>query len=235
MLKADLHVHTCYSMDCCTPLDKIVTRCLEVGINCIAVADHHSIAGALKLKEMAPFRVIVGEEVLTTEGELMGLFLTEEIPKGFSAEETIALIRKQGGLVNIPHPFGRSLWQKSNKLTSEKIISQLDIVEVFNSRSPFSKSNSKALRLAQGHSKAASAGSDAHTSSEIGRAYVEMPEFNGPDEFLNCLSQGKIYGRRSSALVHFASVWAKIKKRSGLYTNPLLPSEKDCTERKDSC
>ena len=212
MIKADLHVHTRYSIDCATPLERIVERCLEIGINCIAVADHNTIAGALKLKEIAPFKVIVAEEVLTPVGEIMGLFLTEKVPKGLSPQETIAQIRSQGGLVGIPHPFGRSPFWNSNELTSQEILSQVDIIEAFNSRTPFSSSIAKAQKLALEQGKAASAGSDAHTLGEIGRAYVEMPEFDGPDNFLNCLAQGRIFGDKSSPLVHFASMWAKIRK-----------------------
>jgi len=233
LIKADLHVHTCYSPDCCTPLDKIISRCLEIGINCVAIADHNTIDGALKLKEIAPFKVIVAEEILTPAGELMGLFLTEAVPKGLSPEKTIARVKSQGGLVGIPHPFGRSPFQNSNKLTSQEILSQVDIIEVFNSRTPLPSSSAKAQRLAEEHGKAASAGSDAHTLSEIGRAYVEMPEFNGPNDFLNSLSQGEIFGHRSSPLVHFASTGAKIKERLGFHPHP--PEEKDHTERKGPC
>jgi hypothetical protein len=196
-------------------LKQLVDRCLEVGINCVAISDHNTIAGALKLKEMAPFKVIVAEEVMTSVGELMGLFLTEGVPKGLSAEETIARIKSQGGLVGIPHPFGRSPLQNSHKLLSEEILSQVDIVEVFNSRTPFPNSSARAWRLALEHGLATSAGSDAHTIPEIGRAYVEMPEFNNPSEFLDCLSRGRLFGRRSSPLVHFATTWSKISKHFG--------------------
>jgi len=212
MLKADLHVHTCYSMDCGTPLDKIVTRCLQIGINCIAIADHHSITGALKLKEIAPFHVIVAEEVMTPIGELMGLFLTQEIPRGLSAQETITRIKSQGGLVNIPHPFGHSL-RENKKLLSQEILSQVDLIEVFNSRIPFPNACPKASKLASEYGLPASAGSDAHTVREIGRAYVEMPEFNGPEDFLDCLTRGKIFGQKSSPLFHFVSLWWKTRKR----------------------
>jgi hypothetical protein len=213
LLRADLHVHTCYSMDCNMSLDRMISRCFEIGINCIAIADHNTIAGALKLKEIATFKVIVAEEILTPIGELMGLFLTEAIPKGLSPEETIAKIKSQGGLVGIPHPFGRWPLQNSKKLLSGEILSQVDIIEVFNSRTLLPNSSSKAWKLALEYGKAASAGSDAHTIGEIGRAYIEMPEFNGSDDFINCLSQGRIFGRRSSPLVHFASTWAKITNR----------------------
>ncbi|HEU65273.1 MAG TPA: phosphotransferase [Chloroflexi bacterium] len=213
MIKADLHVHTCYSIDCLTPLEQIVERCLDIGINCIAVADHNTIAGALKLKEFAPFEVIVAEEILTPVGEIMGLFLSEEVSPGLSPQETISRIRSQGGLVAIPHPFGRSSPWNANKLTSAEILSGVDIIEAFNSRTPFSSSIARAGKLAKEQGKAASAGSDAHTLGEIGRAYVQMPEFDGPDDFLNSLAQGKIFGQKSSYLAHFASTWARIRKR----------------------
>jgi predicted metal-dependent phosphoesterase TrpH len=192
-------------------LDKIVTRCAELGINCVAVADHNTITGALKLREIAPFRVIVAEEIATTMGEVMGLFLSQGICQGLSAQETISRIRNQGGLVAIPHPFGRSVPWRANALTSMEILSQVDIIEAFNSRTPFSGSVRRAQMLAKEQGKAASAGSDAHTLGEIGRAYVEMPEFDGPDDFLNSLSQGQILGQKSSYLAHLASTWAKIR------------------------
>jgi predicted metal-dependent phosphoesterase TrpH len=213
LIKADLHVHTCYSIDCLTPLERIVDHCLEIGINCIAVADHNTITGALKLRELAPFEVIVAEEVLTPVGEIMGLFLREEVTRGLSPQETISRIRSQGGLVAIPHPFGRSLPWNPNPLTSAEVLSQVDIIETFNSRTPFSSSNARAGRLAKEQGKVASAGSDAHTLGEIGRAYVEMPEFDGPNDFLNSLAQGKIFGQKSSYLAHFASMWARIRNR----------------------
>jgi predicted metal-dependent phosphoesterase TrpH len=212
LIKADLHIHTCYSMDCLTPLEKIVERCLKLNINCVAVADHNTITGALKLKGIAPFQVIVAEEILTPMGEIMGLFLSEKVSQGLSPHEAISRIRSQGGLVAIPHPFGRSLPWSVNRLTSSEILSQIDIIEVFNSRTPFFDSNAKARKLAKEQGKAGSAGSDAHTLREIGRAYVEMLEFDGPDDFLNSLAQGKIFGQKSSHLAHFASLWARISK-----------------------
>jgi predicted metal-dependent phosphoesterase TrpH len=221
-------------MDCYTPLEKIVARCCETGINCIAVADHGTTAGALKLRELAPFKVIVAEEILTPAGELMGLFLSETIPSGLSPQETINQIRDQGGLVCIPHPFGRWPLQNSNKLTSPGILSQVDIIEAFNARTFFPSSSSKAWKLASQLGLSVSAGSDAHTISEIGRAYVEMPEFDGPSDFLDCLSKGKIWGRRSSPFVHFSSIWAKARRQSAFHShrNPLTPGERDHTERK---
>ncbi|MCD6567323.1 MAG: PHP domain-containing protein [Dehalococcoidia bacterium] len=217
MLRADLHVHTCYSMDCETPLNRIIDSCRKASINCIAVSDHGTVAGALKLKEIAPFEVIVAQEILTPFGELMGLFLSEDIPSGLSPGEAIARIRSQGGVVNIPHPFGRSLHlrrgSKQNVLLSGEILSQIDMIEVLNSRTPFSSHSTRARELAVTYGLGASAGSDAHTAGEIGRAYVEMPEFTGAGDFVACLKQGTIHGKSSSPLIHLTSTWAKVRKR----------------------
>ena len=213
MLKADFHIHTKYSGDCNTPLEEIINRCLEIGINCIAIADHGTTEGALKMQTIAPFPVIVAEEILTTDGEIMGMFLKETIPGGLSPHETIARIRAQDGLVNIPHPFDIFRQSALNSKIAEEIIGQIDVIEVFNSRCPLPGCLAKAQMFAQKYGIAKSAGSDAHTPREIGNAYVEMPEFNGKDDFLNALEKGKIFGHRTNPLVHFHSAWARLKKQ----------------------
>ncbi len=213
MLKADLHIHTRYSMDCNTHLDQIITRCLEIGINCVAIADHGTIEGALKMQSIAPFTVIVAEEILTTHGEIMGMFLKETIPSGLSVDQTISQIRAQGGLVNIPHPFYTFRPSALDSKITEEIVEQIDIIELCNSRSMLPRSSTQARIFAQKYSLAQSAGSDAHTSREIGNAYVEMPEFNGKDNFLNALAKGKIFGHRANPLLHFGSVWARLRKK----------------------
>lgn len=213
MLKADLHVHTEYSLDCGTPLDKIIGRCLEKGIGCIAIADHGTAEGALKLQENAPIIVIVAEEILTTHGEIMGMFLKESIPSGLSVAETIAHIKAQGGLVNIPHPFDIFRQSALRNHIIEEIADQIDIIEVFNSRSLPPQLSGKARAFARKHGLTQGAGSDAHTLLEIGNAYVEMPEFKGKDDFLKALTRGKIYGRTTNPFIHFASIWNKLRKR----------------------
>jgi len=211
LLKADFHIHTEYSSDCNTPLERIVRRCLKLGINCIAISDHGTAEGALRMQELAPFRVIVAEEILTPQGEIMGLFLKETIPSGLSVEQTIARIRAQGGLVNIPHPFAvlRGFGQDGREL--EALADQIDAVEVFNAREPFRQPFARARAFAQKYGLPATAGSDAHTTGEIGHAYVEMPEFNGRDDFLQALKAGRIIGHRTSPLVHFVSGWERLK------------------------
>ena len=213
MLKADLHIHTEYSPDCNTSLEKIIKRCKELGINCIAVADHGTAEGALKMKKLAPFRVIVAEEILTTQGEIMGMFLKETIPSGLTPGETIKRIKAQGGLVNIPHPFETIRGSALKEWCLEEIHEEIDLMEVLNSRSPFPANSNKARAFAEKYGIVMGAGSDAHTTYEIGHAYVEMSEFGTPQEFLKSLSLGVIRGRRSSPALKMFSAWAKIKNR----------------------
>jgi predicted metal-dependent phosphoesterase TrpH len=215
MLRADLHIHTADSMDSTTSVEQVVARCLETGISCIAVTDHGAVANALRLKSMAPFPVIVGEEILTPHGEIMGLFLTERVPSPLPAQEAVARIKAQGGLVCIPHPFDRLRGSALGGRMVEMLLPEIDIIEVFNSRTHLLRDLARALSFAQSHGFAAGAGSDAHTPAEIGRAYVEMPQFNGRDEFLQSLAQGRIFGRRSSPFVHLAGLVARLRKRLG--------------------
>jgi predicted metal-dependent phosphoesterase TrpH len=194
-------------------LETVVSRCLELDIDCVAVADHGTIAGALRLREIASFTVIVAEEILTNIGEVMGFFLSEEISSEITASEAIDRIKAQGGLVGIPHPFDRLRGTRQQAL--EELLPSIDFIEVFNSRVlPLSNCNEKARLFAQKYGLTCSAGSDAHTPQEIGHAYVEIPEFNGKEEFLLALAQGQVFGRRSSPLSHVASTLTRLRGRN---------------------
>ncbi len=212
LLKADFHIHTAYSTDCNASLEEVISRCQETGINCIAIADHDTAEGALKMQSLAPFPVIVAEEILTPHGEIMGMFLKEGIPSGLSVEQVISHIRAQGALVCLPHPFDplRGLRLDSKRL--EKLAEQIDIIEVFNARSHLMRFQTKAQKFAKKYGISETAGSDAHTVNEIGNTYVEMPEFNGKDDFLQALRKGKIHRHKSNPLVHLSSTWTRIKK-----------------------
>jgi len=200
-------------MDCTTSLKQVIACCQKLGINCVALADHGTVAGALKLKEIAPFEVIVAEEILTTHGEIMGMFLIETIPSGQSVCDTVSQIKSQGGLVCIPHPFDKLRHSALDSHKVEEIIEQIDIIEVFNARSPLPMGNNRALAFAQKYGIPGSAGSDAHTTQEIGNACIELPEFNDKDGFLQALAKGKINGHRTSPVAHLGSIWARVRKR----------------------
>ncbi len=214
-IKADLHVHTKYSFDCSMSIEPIIERCMKLGIDCIAVADHGTVVGALEMKRQAPFQVIVAEEILTPLGEVMGLFLSEEIPSGMSVEETIKRIKAQGGLVALPHPFDRLRGINHRGCDEiERLVGQIDIVEVFNARTlPLGGADRRAALFAARHDLLRSAGSDAHTPREIGHAYVELPGFEDVEQFRESLSQGRVYGRHTCPMVHFRSMWNTLTKR----------------------
>jgi predicted metal-dependent phosphoesterase TrpH len=215
LLKADLHTHTYFSPDSLTSPEKYVQTCLERSINCVAVTDHNDISGALAIEKLASFKVIIGEEVESSEGEIIGLFLQEEVPAGLSPEETARRIKEQGGLVCIPHPFDRLRGTRLAEAALMRILPQVDIIEALNARTTRRQDNEHAARFAQEHGLAMSAGSDAHSTREMGRACVEMPDFEGPREFLQALGEGRIVGRLSSPLVHLWSRWAWLRRRLG--------------------
>ena len=207
-------MHTHYSPDSEMSPERLVQRCLKVGLNCIAVTDHNTVAGAMEVRDSAPFIVIIGEEVGSSEGEITGLFLKESIPSGLSPLETATLVKEQGGLVSIPHPFDRFRRSVISRCALDEILPLTDIVEVFNSRNNLDADNQEAYRLAEEHGLLASGVSDAHTPMELGRTYVEMPEFDGtPEGFKEALAQATIVGRRMNPLIHVLTTFTKVKKR----------------------
>jgi predicted metal-dependent phosphoesterase TrpH len=217
-LRIDLHTHTYYSPDAITSPQRLVEGCRRKGITCVAVTDHNTIRGALAVRETAgsgsELRVIVGAEIRSREGEIIGLFLSEEVPPGLSAVETIERIRGQGGLVSLPHPADRFRGGVGAERFAE-LAPLADIAEVMNARTTMARDNDAAARLAAEHGLAAVAVSDAHSPGEIGRAYVEAPDFATPQELLEALRWGTLVGRPSSPLIHLVSRYAVLRRKLG--------------------
>jgi hypothetical protein len=214
LLRIDLHTHTHYSPDSITSPRRFVEACQRKGITCVAVTDHDTMRGALAVEEIAPFRVIVGEEICTREGEIIGLFLSEEIPPGLSALETVERIRAQSGLVSVPHPLDRFRGGIGAEGLAE-LAPLVDIVEVMNARTTVAQDNDKASRVAEEHGLVGVAVTDAHSPWEMGRAYVEAPAFEEPAELLEALRWGTLAGRPSSPLVHLISRYATLRRKLG--------------------
>jgi predicted metal-dependent phosphoesterase TrpH len=213
MIRADFHIHSEYSFDSGNKLDDIIRRCQETGINCIAIADHGTAEGALKMQSLAPFPVIVAEEILTPKGEIMGMFLKETIPTNIPVAEAVARIREQDGLINIPHPYDIFTRKGLGEETMLQIIDDIDIIEVFNARTAVPGRSGLSRAFAEKYGKAKCAGSDAHTINEIGKTCIEMPEFTGKEDFLQALAQGTIYRHTASPFVHFGSLKARLRFR----------------------
>jgi len=197
-VRVDMHSHTCYSGDAVTTLDELAERIESTDLDVLCVTDHHSIRGALEaLERDVACRVVVGEEVKTRAGEVIGLFLTERVPHGLAPEETITRIREQGGVVYVPHPF-----DPVRHALREPVLRQLcadgsiDALEVLNAKVSLDHLNARAAELAAETGLPGGAGSDAHDPAALGAAYVEMPDFDGPSDFLTCLRDGRVVGHR---------------------------------------
>lgn len=214
MWKVDLHSHTIYSKDCLTRPEDAIARARSLGLNKVAITEHNNLAGALRAKELAPDLVIVGEEIMTTHGELIAYFVQEEVPRDLSPQETIRRLREQGAVISIPHPLD-SLRNSAMGLASVlEVIDQVDAIEVRNARCVRPQDNLAALALAQEHSLLSTAGSDAHIPFELGHCYMEMPEFeDDPESFIDALQSAKPVGKESPFWPHLMSTWAKWRKR----------------------
>jgi predicted metal-dependent phosphoesterase TrpH len=201
LIDVDLHMHTDHSYDCATPVEVLLAEAKARGLGAIAVTDHNEISGALEAEAKASgIKVIVGEEVKTAEqGEVIGLFLSEKIPRGMTLQETIAEIRRQGGIVYVPHPFDRmhSVPDYEHLLA---VIDDVDAIEVFNPRIAIAEFNEEAVRFAAKYRLPAGAGSDAHVPQGLGSVRIRMRDFDGPEEFLESLRDADIIRNPASLL-----------------------------------
>jgi predicted metal-dependent phosphoesterase TrpH len=208
---ADLHLHTNWSHDCSIDVDELLDHAEAQGLGVIAVTDHNVFGGAIEAVERARGRrlvVIPGEEVKTADqGEVIGLFLREEIPRGMSFGETIEAIRAQGGLVYLPHPFDR-MHAIPEPATLHRHLAEIDVLEVYNARLLFEAYNDEALRFARKYNLTRGAGSDAHVLAGVGTGAVRMRRFSGPEEFLVSLHDAEVL-RRPKSLVYLQGLkWA---------------------------
>ena len=202
LIRAEFHCHTVYSHDSSNRIPQLLRTAKERGIERLAITDHNTIQGALKAKELDPELVVVGEEILTTHGELLGYFLEEEIPRRLSPMETIERLKKQGAFIVVPHVFDRRRhgWSKEDL---EQILPFVDALEVFNARCLNPRTNQLGRAFAEERGFSMTAGSDAHSLVELGLASVWLPAFNDPQELCESLKHSRIEGRLLSPLDHF--------------------------------
>lgn len=212
----ELHSHTLWSKDCIVPFERIIDQCRARGVDKIAITDHNTADGALAMARLAPDLVIVGEEIMTTHGELLGYFMHESIPARLSPQETIRRLRDQSAVISVSHPYDRlrkGAWEEADLL---QIIDQVDAIEVFNARCVVHEDNDKAQALAEARGLRGTVGSDAHSRVEYGQATLRMPHFTTPAEFLAALEAGVPNARYSSSFVHLNSTTAKWRRKLGL-------------------
>ena len=210
MLALELHSHTHASEDSLARPADIVRTCRRRGIDKIAITDHNAISGALEAQALAPELVIVGEEIMTTQGELLAYFLKERIPPKLDPFETIRRLRAQGAAISVSHPFDRyrgGAWQEQDL---RGIVALVDAIEVFNARCVHAEDNARALAFARELGLAGSVGSDAHTLRELGRARLMAQRADTAADLIEAFKAGQVATRLSSPAIHLASRGAKL-------------------------
>jgi predicted metal-dependent phosphoesterase TrpH len=194
---ADFHCHTVFSHDCCTSIPELVRRCRRAGIDCLAVTDHNEIEGALRVRDTAGFRVIVGEEIFTAGGEVIGLFLESCIPPRLPFRETLERIKAQGGLTYLPHPVSGIRKSRLSRAVVEANLDLLDVVETYNARTLLGDDDEARWveALTRTHDLATAAASDAHSPWEVGTVRVALEDFTTPGELLQRLRAARVTAR----------------------------------------
>jgi len=213
VIRVELHAHTRVSEDCLVRPARLIEHCEKIDLDWIAITDHNEISGALEAKNLAPERVIVGEEIETTQGELIGYFMREWVPPGLQPMAAITRLRNQGAVISVAHPFDtvRSKhWLEEDLLA---IAPEVDAIEVFNARCLNNKPNQAAEVFAKQHGLLATVGSDAHSLWEVGRATLHLPSFSDAQSFLRGLPEARQTTRLSPAFVHLFSRFAVFYKR----------------------
>ncbi len=211
--RVELHSHTHYSPDCLTTFKQVVKTCRQKGINRIAITDHNTAEGAIAFAALEPDLVIPGEEIMTTQGEILAFFVQETISSGLTPEETIRRLRDQGAFVSVSHPLDRLRKGAWTRDQLDRFVDQVDAIEVFNARCIWNADNEKAADYAAKHDLPGTVGSDAHAPLELGRAALVMSPFQDANSFGAALQSARQDVRLSSRLVHGFSRYAKWQRK----------------------
>lgn len=194
-VRVDFHSHTMWSGDCTTTPEELEEAVVDSGIDVLCITDHSTINGARELADRLPCRVVVGEELRTGAGEIIGLFLTDRLPFGIGHVEAATRIRDQGGLVYIPHPYDPTRHcLREDALDNLLDAGLVDGLEVFNAKTSLQSLNARAADVARARDLPGGAGSDAHVAEGLGAAYLEMPDFDGPASMLAAMREGRVVG-----------------------------------------
>ncbi len=213
MLKLEFHCHTNASKDSLTKPADLVKTARRKGLDRLVITDHNSIQGALAAQKLDPELVIVGEEIMTTRGEILAAYVQEEIPAGLTPHETIQALKEQHAFISVSHPFDRwrkGAWEEKDLLD---IIHQVDAIEIFNSRCMNPMFNARAKAFAEKYHLAGTVGSDAHAAFEVGRSVLLLDPFEGPEEMRNVIRRAKYQTRLSSWWVHVVSRYASKRNK----------------------
>lgn len=210
--KVEFHCHTRYSKDSLTSPEELLAARERKGLDRIVITDHNTIRGALLARELDPEHIIVGEEIMTQQGEILAAYVQEEIPAGLPARIVIGALREQGAFISVSHPFDgmrSGSWVLRDLI---EIAPQVDAIEVFNARCILPAANRKALEFARQHGLPGTAGSDAHHVYELGRACLALPPFSSAGELRQAVASGRVEGKASAPWVHLFSRYATWRK-----------------------
>lgn len=213
MLRVEFHCHTIYSKDSLTRPRDLVDTCRRKRIDRAIVTDHNMIAGAQAAHSLDPELVIVGEEIMTTRGEILAAFVSEEIPPYLTPQETIRRLKDQGAFISVSHPFDQ--WRKGGWKQNDllEIIHLVDAIEAYNSRCMLPSFNYRARKFAEEHNIPGTVGSDAHAAFELGRSVLLLDQFQGPEEMRKVIRNGRPETRWSPPWFHLTSRYAAIRRR----------------------
>ena len=220
-IRAEFHIHTCHSHDSLVRIPDLLETCAKKGINRIAITDHNVISGAFEAATLDPEHVIIGEEIETTAGEILGYYMTELVPGGMSPMKTIEALKKQGALISVAHPFDDhrlAFWRSD---TFAEVLQHVDALEVFNARCVNPIFNQKALECAEEQGLLQTVGSDAHSLYELGQANLLLPEYDNAESLRIALRSGEFIGKLSGGWVHLISRYSNaVKALNHTLTSP---------------